>query len=164
MLLYMDRPNLQRQVYVTENDITLGAEVEKDLKQRTFEIRDVPSLKLFDVSVDGISEKIQEIKLSNRSIEFINKIQAVLDLFDKTENKYNEKIVLFAMQAVENLFINKKKVGSLKLKCVIEACSKYFNDDHELITKFVDLMMSQLKTNRLYKLRVYFLRLFGRLV
>ena len=87
-----------------------------------------------------------------------------LDLFDKSENKYNEKIVLFAMQAVENLFINKKKVGPLKLKCVIEACSKYFNDDHQLITKFVDLMMSQLRTNRLYKLRVYFLRLFGRLV
>ena len=163
MLLYMDRPNLQHQVYVTENE-TLGAEVEKDLKLRTFEIRDVPSLKLFDVSVDGISDKIQEIKLSNRSIEFINKIQAVLDLFDKSENKYNEKIVLFAMQAVENLFINKKKVGPLKLKCVIEACSKYFNDDHQLITKFVDLMMSQLRTNRLYKLRVYFLRLFGRLV
>ena len=39
MLLYMDRPNLQRQVYVTENDITLGAEVEKDLKQRTFNLK-----------------------------------------------------------------------------------------------------------------------------
>ena len=66
----MDRPNLQRQVYVTENE-TLGVEIEKDLNKRIFEIQAVPSLKLFDVSVDGISEKIQEIYLSNRSIGFI---------------------------------------------------------------------------------------------
>ena len=157
MLLYMDRPNLQRQVYVTENE-TLGVEIEKDLKQRTFEIRDVPSLKLFDVSVDGISEKIQEIKLSNRSIEFINKIQSVLDLFDKTENKYNYNLVLFCAQCVENYFINKRKMGAAKLKLVIEACKKYFNDDVELVSKFVDLVLPNLKTSRFYKLRVYVLK------
>ena len=119
MLVYMDRPNLTRQLYVEENQ-TLGAEVE-NIKMRT-EIRDVPSLKLFDVSVDGISEKIQEIKLSNRSIEFINKIQAVLDLFDKSENKYNYNLVLFCAQCVENYFVGKRKMGAAKLKLVIEAC------------------------------------------
>ena len=153
----MDRPNLKRQVYVEENE-TLGVQIEKDLNKRIFEIRDVPSLKLFDVSVDGISDKIQEIKLSNKSIEFINKIQAVLDLFDKSENKYNYNLVLFCAQCVENYFVGKRKMGAAKLKLVIEACKKYFNDDIELVSKFVDLVLPNWKPSRFYKLRIYVLK------
>ena len=145
-------------------DDTISAELGNDISQRTFEIQDIPSLRLFDVELDGVSGRIREIKLSNKSIEFINKIQAILDLFDRNENKYNEKIVLFAAQAVENYFIGKRKVGNIKLKCVIEACKKYFNDDEELVKKFVELVLPHLKTSRLYRLRVYFLKLLGKLV
>lgn len=156
----MDKPKRQMNI---DNQL-ISEELDYDIKKRTFEIQNIPSLKLFNVELDGISGKIKEIKLSNKSIEFINKIQAILDLFDRSENRYNEKIVLFAMQAIENFFVGKKKIGDIKLKCVIEACKKYFNEDEDLVKKFVDLMLPLLKTNRLYKLKVYFLKRLGKLV
>ena len=155
----MDKPKHQ---LVIDGDIS--AELGNDISKRTFEVQDIPSLKLFNVELDGISGKVREIKLSNKSIEFVNKIQSVLDLFDKNENKYNEKIVLFSAQAVENFFVGKRKTGVIKLKCVIEACKKYFNYDEELVKKFVDLMLPHLKKSRLYRLKVYFLKLLGKLV
>lgn len=156
----MDKPkrnlNLDNQL--------ISDELDYDIKKRTFDIQNVPNLKLFNVELDGISGKIRDIKLSNKSIEFINKIQAILDLFDPKDHHYDHNVVLFSMQAVENMFIDKKKCGVIKLKCVIEACKKYFNGDEELITKFVDLLLPKLNKSRLYKLKVYFLKKFGMLL
>ena len=145
-------------------DKSISDEIDNDIRQRTFEIQLIPSSKLFDVELDGISNKIKEIKLSNKSIDFVNKIKSVLSLFNPDDNKYNHNIVLFAAQAVENYFIGKRKMGETKLKLVKEACKDYFNGEEELVEMVVDLVLPKLKTSRLYKLKIFFLKIFGMLV
>ena len=141
---------------------TLGEEEESLLISKP--LNTIPSLKLFDVSLKGVASKVSQLKLDNKAIEYLNKIQNILALFDKYENHYSETIILFAMQAIENYFIGKRKQGEFKESLVVRATKKYFNNDEELVKKFIQLMHPNLKNSRLYKLKVYFLKKVGMLL
>jgi len=139
-----------RRVVLNDRDTRpLGAEEQEDVEQEvkrqcSFRSRSIPDRKLFDVELSGLAEKIKDIKLENQQYELVTKIQTVLDLFDPESNKYNENILLFAMQSVEN-YITKSKSGKRKLAVVTEAVKKYFNDDIELIVKMVDILLPKIK-------------------
>ena len=140
-----------RKVVIKDNDNNrpLGVEETKEIeaevkRECSFRHRSIPDKKLFNVELNGLSDKIKEIKLENQQYELVTKIQSVLDLFDPDSNKYNEQILLFTCQAVEN-FITKPKSGDRKLAVVVEAVKKYFNNDIELIVKMVEILLPRIK-------------------
>jgi hypothetical protein len=110
----------------------------------------IPDLKIYGVQIDGLKNKIDEIKLSNRKQEFINKVKTVLDLFDKDSNHYSDTIVFFVMSCIENFHL-KKNSGAQKLELVKECVKEYFNNDDLLINKIVQLLMPKLKQNKFIK-------------
>jgi hypothetical protein len=112
--------------------------------ENSFRSRTVPDKTLFNVELIGLADKIKDIKLENQQYELVEKIQSVLNLFDPESNKYNEQIVLFTMQSVEN-FITKPKAGAKKQAVVVEAVKKYFNNDIELIVKMIALLLPRVK-------------------
>jgi len=83
-------------------------------------------------NLEGLDQKLQNIKICNYSSDFLNEIHKVLDLYDDSELKYNDKLVLFVMNEVEK-FILKSKSGKNKEKLVIESVKKYFNNDEDLV-------------------------------
>ncbi len=135
----------------TDNNLEKGkedsdqGELEKEVKQQmSFRNRSIPDKTLFDVELYGLSDKIKDIKMENKQFEFCEKIRGVLELFNPTDHKYDEKIVLFAMQAVEN-YIVKPKQGQRKLAVVVECVKHYFNDDIVLIVKMIELLLPKIK-------------------
>lgn len=110
----------------------------------SFRNRDIPDKLLFNVELNGLADKIKNIKIENKQYELVTKIQSVLDLFDKEDNKYNEQLLLFAMQAVEN-YITKPHSGDFKLAVVIECVKDYFKGDADLIVKMVEILMPRIK-------------------
>jgi hypothetical protein len=124
-----------------------GQNVKKDI---SFRNRTVPNKTVFDVELYGLADKIKDIKLENRQYELVTKIQSILDLFDVDENVYNEKLLLFAMQAVEN-YIIKSKSGEKKLAVVVECVEKYFKGDIQLIMKMVELLLPKVKKMNIFR-------------
>lgn len=146
-----------RRVVVTENEskAPLGAEqiqaVENAVKREiSFRNRAIPDKKLFDVELNGLAEKIRDIKLENKQYELVKKVQGVLCLFDPEDNRYNDKLLLFTMQAVEN-FIVKPKSGNRKLAVVIECVRDYFKGDEELIIKMVEILLPKIKKMNIFR-------------
>ena len=119
-------------------------EQEATEQQLSFRNRTIPDKTLFNVELYGLADRIKDIKLENKQHEFCEKIRNVLALFDPADHKYDEKIVVFAMQAVEN-FIIKPKQGERKLAVVIECVKHYFNDDVDLIVKMVEILLPKIK-------------------
>ena len=132
---------LERARQHTDQEKNADQEVKEQL---SFRNRSIPDKTLFDVELYGLANKIKDIKLENKQHEFCEKIRNVLALFDPADHKYDEKIVVFAMQAVEN-FIIKPKQGERKLAVVVECVKNYFNDDVDLIVKMVEILLPKIK-------------------
>ena len=108
-----------------------------------FEKKNIPTIKFNTNKLDGLNDKIQSLKINNYQSDFIAEIHKVLDLYDDSELKYNEKLVLFVMNEVEN-YILKPKSGKYKSELVIESVKKYFNYDDELVILVIKLVFDKL--------------------
>ena len=115
-------------------------------------IKDLPKTQDFILTseLEGLREKIYDIKMNNSQTEFINKIKSVLALFDKDTYKYSYSIMLFVMQCVEN-YILKKGAGEYKQQVVIECVKEYFNNDETLVELSIPVLMPRLKQNKFIK-------------
>jgi hypothetical protein len=75
-------------------------------------------------------------------------VSAVLDLFESSSNKYEHEIVSFVCSVAEDWFISHKQMGDLKEQSVIECCSRYFNNDVDLVKKIIQIVLPTVpKTN-----------------
>jgi hypothetical protein len=108
-----------------------------------FEKKNIPTIKFNTNKLDGLNDKIQSLKINNYQSDFISEIHKVLDLYDDSELKYNEKLVLFVMNEVEN-YILKPKSGKYKSELVVESVKKYFNYDDELVILVIKLVFDKL--------------------
>jgi hypothetical protein len=45
-------------------------------------LREIPNIKNFGATLEGLDYKVRELKMGNLRVRFINKIQAVLNLFE----------------------------------------------------------------------------------
>ena len=125
-----------------------------------FEKKDIPTINFNTNNLDGLNEKLQNLKICNYQSDFLNEIQKVLNLYDNSELKYNDNLVLFVMNEVEN-FILKPKSGKAKEKLVIESVKKYFNDDEELVQLVIKLVFNKLSQVKFWKRQsLKFLRFF----
>ena len=124
---------------------------EKEHKEE-WRIKDLPKTQDFILTseLEGLREKINDIKMNNSQTEFINKIKSVLALFDKDTYKYSYSIMLFVMQCVEN-YILKKGAGEYKQQVVIECVKEYFNNDETLVELSIPVLMPRLKQNKFIK-------------
>ena len=124
---------------------------EKEHKEE-WRIKDLPKTQDFILTseLEGLREKIYDIKMNNSQTEFINKIKSVLALFDKDTYKYSYSIMLFVMQCVEN-YILKKGAGEYKQQVVIECVKEYFNNDETLVELSIPVLMPRLKQNKFIK-------------
>ncbi len=92
-----------------------------------------------------IRKKLKEDALRK---DFITQVSSVLDLFESSSNKYESEIVSFVCSVAEDWFITSSKMGDLKEQSVIECCSKYFNHDHALVQKIIQIVLPNVpKTN-----------------
>jgi hypothetical protein len=93
-----------------------------------------------------VKGKLPKFRLKRKGIkhecmqeQFVREVRKVLKIFKVEDNKYDHELVLFACQIAEDFFLD-KKCGDAKLKCVVEACKPFFNDDSELVKKIVELV------------------------
>lgn len=137
---------LQKQPQIEVND---GNENET-LSVIPFERKEIPLISFNTKNLEGLDQKLQSIKICNYSSDFLNEIYKILDLYDDSELKYNDKLVLFVMNEVER-FILKPKSGMNKEKLVIESVKKYFNDDEDLVRLVIKLVFKELSQVKFMK-------------
>jgi hypothetical protein len=113
-------------------------------------LREIPNIKNFGATLEGLDHKIYKLKMENLQYDFITKVQAVLDLFNTKDNHYSNSIMIFVMTAVEN-HILKPKSGLYKHSVVVECVKKYYDDNIELVEELIKLNMPSLKQNKLLK-------------
>ena len=104
----------------------------------------LPDSSRFDVSkLASLNGKLKNMKQSNKSNDFVDQIGHVLDLFDVDELKYSYEVVFFVMTEVER-FLLVSKGGEQKSELVAEVCKRFFNDDPQLVSVVVELLMHRL--------------------
>ena len=119
-------------------------------QQPIFQKRDIPTLKFNTKNLEGLNEKIQSLKICNYQSDFSTEITKVLELYDDTELQYNDNLVLFVMNEVEN-YILKPKSGKYKSNLVVEVCKKYFNDNPDLVNLVIKLVFDKLSQVKFIK-------------
>ena len=106
----------------------------------------------------------KNIKTKDLEEQFIIKVSEMLSVIDKKDVKYNEECVKFVCECAELYFLD-KGCGELKLRVVTIVLMPYFNDDEELIHKFVQLCINAIrKSNILRRNYVRLRRIFFSLV
>ena len=96
--------------------------------------------------------------------EFVTKMQTLLKSIDRDElKKYDENLVEFVCETVEHVF-TQRGCGTLKQEISVEILKPFFDDNVELVAKFIELMLPKIVRSTKYtrvKSAVYnfFLRL-----
>ena len=135
---------------VPENAIKKDAPVEVELQ----EIKEIPPKLLFNSDMKklkGFRDVRINLKQDALSKDFIESMTNVLDLFDNSERKYDSDIVQFVVQSAEDTFISHPKMGDIKSKAVVAICKRYFNDDVELVSKIIQMVLPLIKKSSFYR-------------
>ena len=137
--------------------------IESEPQQRIFEKKDIPNINFNTKNLDNLENKLKDMKLNNYKYEFFNEIEKVLNLYNDDELKYNENFVFFVMTEVEK-YILKSKSGDSKKQLVIHVCSKYFNNDDQIVELIINLLfykLSQVKFIKRQSLKIvrFFLKI-----
>jgi hypothetical protein len=110
----------------------------------------LPDVSRFDVSkLESLNSKLNDIKQSNKSNDFIEQINHVLDLFDVDDLKYSHEIVFFVMTESEK-FLLVSKSGEQKKDIVVDVCKRFFNDDPALVRLVVELLIHKLPQVKMF--------------
>jgi len=115
-----------------------------------FQKKEIPIIKVDINGLQGLDDKLKKIKLCNYQCDFVTEIQKVLNLYDESELKYNDKLVLFVMQEVEN-FLLKAKCGESKKELVSSICKIYFNNEIDLVEMVINLVFHKLSQVKFIK-------------
>lgn len=118
------------------------------------ESQEIPPKLLFNSDLKelkGFREMRITLKQNLMYCDFVESLSNVLDLFDNTQRKYDHDIVQFVCQSAEDAFISHKQMGLLKKKAVVEICKRYFNDDAELVSKIIEIVLPNIIKSSLYR-------------
>ena len=124
----------------------LEKEKEKDNPKNILEL-----LKKHNISkCDILTKTKRNIKGKLKFDEFINMMNTLLSNIDKNElTKYDHNLVLFTIESIEHVFTEKKS-GDIKRAVVVEILKPYFNDDTDLVIKFVELLLPKIEKSTWY--------------
>ena len=109
-----------------------------EIKKSKIDFKKVPSLK----------QRLDDVKLCNSQNEFLEDVKNTLSHFDKPDLLYNEELVLFLMQQIEE-YILIPKSGECKFDLLVECVKEYYNNDAELVKMVVRLVFPKVKQVRL---------------
>ncbi len=135
---------------VIQNQPLKSEDVNENEAIAPFERKQIPQISFNAKKLEGLDQKLQNIKICNYSSDFLNEINKILDLYDDSELKYNDNLVLFVMNEVEK-FILKPKSGKNKEKLVVESVKKYFNNDEDLVRLVIKLVFKKLSQVKFLK-------------
>lgn len=116
--------------------------------------------KNFDIAkCDVLKQTKQNLKTKAKIEEFVSKMKSVLDTIDKDGmKKYNIEIVKFVIESAEHVF-TKPKSGDIKKSVSIEILKSFFDDNEELIERFIDMGLKDIeKSTRWTRARNFFFR------
>lgn len=99
--------------------------------------------------ISGYRDLRRDIKIKEMQDEFIKETKKIMCLFESDTKKYDHKLVLYLCQLCEHHFISHKKMGKTKKLCVVEVLKKFYNDDEELISSIIELVLPQIKKSTL---------------
>ena len=86
--------------------------------------------------------------------ELITNLNAVLDMFDNKERKYDYEIIQFIYQCAEDyfsLYSGHEDLEVMKDAVVYECASRFFNDDVKLMSKMLDLVRDKIVKTSVYR-------------
>ena len=121
---------------------------------QVFQKNEIPNIQFNVKGLNGLENKLKNIKITNYQSDFLTEIQKVLSLYDDEELKYSENVVYFVMCEVEK-FILKSKSGEHKKKLVCEECKRYFNNDSDLVELVINLVFHKLPQIKFFKRQGY---------
>ena len=128
--------------------------------------KQLQAFKEFDIKkCETLLKAKRDIKNKKKFDDFEKKMNALLSSIDKQElKKYDEKLVLFVIETIEHIFIQ-KKCGELKKMIAVIILKPYFDDNEPLIEKFIELTLEKIVKSTMWtrnKNRVcnFFLRLY----
>ena len=114
--------------------------------------------------IEGFDDIRSKAKIENKKREFLKETDKLLSLFDIDSKKYDHKLVLAICQSAEDFF-NKRKMGDIKLQCVVESVKRFFNNDEELVRKIIDIVFPDVKqTSKYRRIKIWLLVFFSSLV
>ena len=109
---------------------------EKDDVLKTFKEFDVSKCEALLLSKKNLKDKI---KLE----EFVSKMNSLLNNIDKKGLKYDNNLTKFVCETIEHIF-TERKCGDLKKSIAVEILKPYFNEDDELVSKFIELILEKI--------------------
>ena len=109
---------------------------EKDDVLKTFKEFDVSKCEALLLSKKNLKDK-------KKLEEFIKKMNSLLNNIEKNELKYDDNLTKFVCETIEHIFTD-RKCGDLKKSIAILILKPYFNDDEELIGKFIELILEKI--------------------
>lgn len=104
---------------------------------------DIPIIH-FHSQLEGLDEKVLEIKLRKYSNNFKQSIDQVLGLYPVDKFKYSSHLVRFVMHEAER-FILKPKSGNAKRQLVIDCVKSYFDNNDQMVSVVIDLLFKDLQ-------------------
>mmetsp|Transcript_18490 Transcript_18490/g.26850 ORF Transcript_18490/g.26850 Transcript_18490/m.26850 type:complete len:157 (-) Transcript_18490:882-1352(-) len=110
----------------------------------------IPNKRVFGVLFEGTEQEIKRIRDEKHACEFVKAVRTHLMLFDKSQNKYSDRILLCTMQCVENFILGKSR-GLFRERLVIECVSDFFGGDEDIIRKMIQLLMPKIKNYKWFR-------------
>ena len=135
-------------VRLREIQPTIAADIcneqsEEQSEKQSNEVTDIPIIR-YHSQLEGLDEKVLEIKLHNYSNNFKQSLDKVLKLYPDEKLKYNSHLVSFVMYEVER-YLLKPRSGKAKRHLVIDCVKKYFDDNDQIVGVVIDLLFKDLK-------------------
>ena len=135
--------------------VTENTQVKKELSVKAdIDSKEIPPKLLFNSDMKqlkGFREMRINLKHDALFKDFVESMTNVLDLFDNSERKYDSDIVQFVVQSAEDTFISHLHMGDIKKRAVVAICKRYFNDDVELVSKIIDMVLPLIKRSSFYR-------------
>lgn len=100
--------------------------------------------------IKGYAEKKKEMKTNAKKEQVIEELNKALNFFSPDELKYNNSVILFCSQIVEDLYTERSS-GQIKQSIVMEVCRKYFNNDAALVASILELVYPRIIKSNFYR-------------
>lgn len=95
--------------------------------------------------LNGFREIRKSVKLKLLEDQFISETKKILEYLDKSEKKYDSKIVLWVCNSAEMYFTSHKKMGDIKKRAVIQSVKSFYNEDPKLVESIIELVFPLIK-------------------
>ena len=156
----MVREQKQTRVLNLSEPAVLGVDEETKEDVTTEESNKIPPKNLLKIGVMDLKKLkgYREIRIKKKKESMMNELvvnlNAVLDMFDNKERKYDYEIIQFIYQCAEDyfsLYSGHEDLEVMKDAVVYECASRFFNDDVELMSKMLDLVRDKIVKTSVYR-------------